>query len=456
MTQIATVIAALSLIQAHGHRPATAARAAAVSSSVVRLAPVGQEALRSGQPVSMTVKLRQRLRARVRVELAAGARRVMIGRPRLLVLRAGALRTIRFVPGAGARRAVAGCKQWRVVATVVSAGTPHSPPRSVKRPLELDPPRCARFFGARSIWNTPIPRNASLDSSGGAVIPAFTQEVDREYRDGHPPNINTTAYSAPIYTVAHTQHLVRVTLDQARGIAPALAQRFAAVPIPAGARPAAGTDSQMVVWQPSRNLLWEFWVMHREGDGWHARWGGRLDQVSRGPGYFTHPFESWGATATSLPLAGGMMTPAELRRGRIPHALAMTVPRTRAGLFAIPAQRTDGTSRSQAAIPEGARLRLDPKLDLRPLHLPLPLRAMAEAAQRYGIIVRDQAANVAFYGEDPTPSGSDPYPRLFGGQSANALLRLFPWRSLQLVHMRVRSAPHPGGGPLPCLLIVCP
>lgn len=301
-----------------------------------------------------------------------------------------------------------------------------------------------------------MPRTASVDSSGGAVVSALAQEVDREYRDGHPPNINTTAYSAPIYTVPQGQRRIRVTLDQARGVAPALERRFAAVPIPAGARSAADTDSQMVVWQPSRNMLWEFWLMHREADGWHARWGGRLDQVSRGPGYFTRPFDSWGATATSLPLAGGMMTPAELRRGRIPHALAMALPRTRAGLFAIPAQRTDGTSRSQAALPEGARLRLDPKLDLRPLYLPRALRAMAEAAQRYGIIVRDQAANVAFYGQDPTPSGGDPYPSLFGGQSTQGLLRLFPWRSLQLVHMRVRSAPHPGGGPLPCLLVVCP
>ena len=49
----------------------------------------------------------------------------------------------------------------------------------------------------------------------------------------------------------------------------------------------------------------------------------------------------------------------ELKAGRIDHALAINLPAPRAGVFAWPAQRTDGTG-PPTALPEGARLRLDP------------------------------------------------------------------------------------------------
>ena len=62
----------------------------------------------------------------------------------------------------------------------------------------------------------------------------------------------------------------------------------------------------------------------------------------REPGYFSsdawpgaEPW--WGATATGLPLLGGLITIDELERGRIDHALAMAIPDARAGVWAQPA-----------------------------------------------------------------------------------------------------------------------
>jgi hypothetical protein len=67
-------------------------------------------------------------------------------------------------------------------------------------------------------------------------------------------------------------------------------------------------------------------------------------------------------------------------------------------------------------------------------------RMMAEAVQRYGMIVRDQTSNaLAFYGEDPSPSGSNPYAALFGNQYPIDLLASFPWDHLQLLKMDLRS-----------------
>ena len=65
---------------------------------------------------------------------------------------------------------------------------------------------------------------------------------------------------------------------------------------------------------------------------------------------------------------------------------------------------------------------------------------MAEAAQRYGIIVRDKTLHaIAFYAEDPTPLGTNPYIRLFGGKTPGVLLESFPWKYLQAVQSNLNS-----------------
>jgi hypothetical protein len=132
------------------------------------------------------------------------------------------------------------------------------------------------------------------------------------------------------------------------------------------------------------------------------------------------------------------MLVSELQAGRIEHALAISVPNARAGVFAFPAQRTDGTSTDPAAVPEGARLRLDPRLNVAALNLPPVVHAMALAAQRYGMIVRDKTLRATgFFAEDPSPTGANPYPQLFGGQAPNQLLARFPWEHLQLIKMQL-------------------
>jgi hypothetical protein len=138
-----------------------------------------------------------------------------------------------------------------------------------------------------------------------------------------------------------------------------------------------------------------------------------------------------------------MITLDDLRRGRIDHALAVGLPAAivRGPAYSWPAQRTDGTSTDPASIPEGAHFRLDPTLDLSTLDLSPAARMIAEAAQRYGIVVRDRSGDVTLYGEDPTPTGADPYPAFLGGQSPLQALQGIPWDRLQLVQMRLSGGP---------------
>jgi hypothetical protein len=139
-----------------------------------------------------------------------------------------------------------------------------------------------------------------------------------------------------------------------------------------------------------------------------------------------------------LSIAGGLITLEDLEKGQINHALAMAIPDPRAGVYASPAERTDGKSTSPLSLPEGAHLRLDPNLNLASLHLSRVMLMIAEAAQRYGIVVRDTASHVTLYAQDPTPTGTNPYlgPHgYFEGKSPQQLLESFPWSHLQLLKM---------------------
>jgi hypothetical protein len=244
---------------------------------------------------------------------------------------------------------------------------------------------------------------------------------------------------------------VQVVLDP--GQDKSLATAFASVPLPGSARPAPGSDRELVVWQPGTDTLWEFWRLRQSHGRWHATWGGQLDHVSTGPGHFTAPHASWGTTATSLALVGGMMTPRELGTGQIDHALSMGVPQPRASGFSRPAQRTDGESPCAHAVPEGARFRLDPALDIASLNLPPPVAAMARAAQKYGIYVRDRSDSVTFYAQSSVSLPTDPYPAIFGGSAPYDLLRSFPWSHLQLTKMSLVGTGR--GNPLQAVLQGC-
>ena len=301
--------------------------------------------------------------------------------------------------------------------------TPPIDPFAVVTPL----PAGTRLFAPTGVWNAPIPVGAPLAADSARLSAALADERRKEAVVKSGPWINTTEWSVAVYTVGAKVPPVRVQLDN---YSPALANNFAAVPIPANATPAGGGDRHLAIHQPATDTLWELWLADHRADGWHAVWGGKMTHVSTNPGYFQSP---WGGSGTSLALLGGLLTIEELRAQRIDHALAIAIPNTAAGALTWPAQRGDGRTTGPTAIPEGTRFRVDPSIDLAKLGLsPLGL-ALARAAQRYGMIVRDTGGNIALYAEDPAPTGSNPYPTLFGGRWPHEILNEIPWDHLQVV-----------------------
>jgi hypothetical protein len=287
------------------------------------------------------------------------------------------------------------------------------------------------LFSPTSFWNRPLPAGEPLDPRSDQLSAALLAEVRREMPTRKGPWINMNAWSVPVYTVGAGVPKLYVKLDV--GVVQ-LQRDFAAVPMPANAHASAGTDAHLVIYQPSSDTMWEMYRARRLADGWHFRWGGKMSNVSSSPGYFPNPL---GASATSLPLLGGLTTIAELKAGKIDHAVAMAVPNTDAAQVTWPAQRGDGRVRGATAIPQGTQFRIDASVDLSKLKLTPVGLAFARAAQRYGMVIRDSADCVTFYAEDPTVTGGpNPYPQILRGQYPDQALANFPWDKLRVVAPR--------------------
>ena len=413
-------------------------------------------------------RARAPIRLSVRVDSAAGRLTVRAGRRRVTLRRH--LRAERCAVPGGMHIAVPQLVRCPPLALPAGPGdvlaTPDAPARATLSVLTATPtptpvptgtptptptptPAPPPLFAPSSVWRAPLPATPALDPAGLEIVGKLQATVAQNLVDRTGPWIETTGSSTPLYVVGPTQPGVRVTLDGGAW-ATSLQQALNAVPVPNNAVPASGPDKHLTVWQPSTDRLWELWHARKLTDGWHADFGGAIQGVSRDPGYYTttswptlsQPW--WGATATSLPVVAGTMLLSELRAGVIPHALSLNIPFARPKAYSWPAQRTDGTSTDLRGIPEGARFRIDPTVNISQLNLPPMTRMMALAVQKYGMVVRDQTAwAVGFHAEDPRQfGGTDPYygsGGFFGGKYPIDLLQKFPWERLQLLKMDLRG-----------------
>jgi hypothetical protein len=305
-----------------------------------------------------------------------------------------------------------------------------------------------RPFAPDSIWNLPVRDDAPLASGSAAQVRWLTGQVQTAGTW-----INTRTCGMPTYWAAPGAATKTVRLDPSAYQDKALIRAWSAVPIPAGATPANCSDKNFAVIQPQPDGTyreWEFWKATQAADGsWTARWGGVTGDLQSDRGVAssrswqdpTAPLLaqrastfSWNVTASSISMMAGVITAADVARGHIDHALALATPDTAKGRFVWPAQRTDGTSVDPDALPEGAHLRLDPSLNLASIPMTPLVRMIAEAAQRYGIVVRDRTwSTTAFYTEEVKAGAADPFAALQAGKSASTALQAFPWSRLQVL-----------------------
>jgi len=135
---------------------------------------------------------------------------------------------------------------------------------------------------------------------------------------------------------------------------------------------------------------------------------------------------------------GGVIWPSELAAGEINHPLSFSYEFPKAGGPVAPATDSDGVSTETFALPEGARIQLDPNFDLDSLSLTSYERTIARAMQEYGLILVDRggAGPIGLYAIDPSSASSNDYTDSWGTADFITLDNLqiadLPFRVLEL------------------------
>jgi hypothetical protein len=253
-----------------------------------------------------------------------------------------------------------------------------------------------RFYSAGSPFNTNISDDARVDPRSDEMIDTLVAEVDE-----HGWAIATSAWTNTVYEAddGAPRHAVELTSSAYAG------QRLLDVPIPDGARVPEDSDGGLVVIDRENECEYDLSrAEKRDGGGWSAWFANALPLDGEG----VYP-RSEAPSASGFASAAGMIMPEELEAGEIDHALAFTMKNTKAGGPVRPATGSDGRSTEPGAIPEGARLQLDPELDLDALGLQPHERTIAEALQRYGMFLVDTGGAVALRVEHTLSTGYE-YP----------------------------------------------
>ncbi|KDR94614.1 hypothetical protein [Peptoclostridium litorale] len=159
------------------------------------------------------------------------------------------------------------------------------------------------------------------------------------------------------------------------------------VPIPDFAVPDPG-EGHMAIIDQSTGYEYDFWLAEKVNGQWTAGWANKI--AYEGDGIYP---EGLSCRGSGLALLGGVIWPEELRSGRIDHALVFSYAFPKAGEPVYPATESDGNSYRIDAIPEGARLQLDPDLNLDALGLTSYEKTIARAMQEYGMILCDNGSS---------------------------------------------------------------
>lgn len=161
-------------------------------------------------------------------------------------------------------------------------------------------------------------------------------------------------------------------------------------PIPRGVRieggPRAAGDRHAILVDRDACHLYELFALRREGGGWAAGSGATWDLRSNR----LRPAGWTSADAAGLPILPGLARYEEVARGRIEHALRVTVSRTRRA-YVWPARHFASDLTDPSLPPMGLRLRL--RADFPLAGFPPQARVVLRALKEYGLIVADNGSD---------------------------------------------------------------
>lgn len=276
------------------------------------------------------------------------------------------------------------------------------------------------IFSGDSVWNQPIEADPVLDPQSPDMVSALLEDgggIAQLYD-----------YGIPVYEVDEDTPRVDVSCTETEWGPCPLEQE--PLRIPDDAVPSAGSDGAMVVIDWSTGRVYDFWRAERLPSGdWTASWGTWASVDGDGVGG-----ADGGSTGAGLNLLGGLIRLDEIEAGEIDHALALVSDKSCPEVYRYPAIKTDGHSSGLPCIPQGARVQLDPAIDVESIPGITPGEiAVAQALQSHGGYLRDSskvAMGIAF--EVPT-GDRDPYPDVAGFPYDYYEMPHIPWSQLRVL-----------------------
>ena len=272
-------------------------------------------------------------------------------------------------PGAIALLAIGAALAGAPIATAAHRGSQpaHAPPREAGCPM----------FPADNPLNQEV-AHAPVDPRSGAYIAAIGANVHLHADFGKDPS-----YGIPYVIVGPEQPKVPIDFTEFPE-----ESNPGPYPIPPDAPIEGGGeegDQHVLVLQTGACKLYELYHATRSGARWQAGSGAVFDLRSNA----LRP-EGWtSADAAGLPILPLLVRYPEVHRGRIDHALRVTVPETQRG-YIHPATHFASDSSDPNLPPMGLRLRLNARFDLAPYHG--EALVILQALERYGLIVADNGS----------------------------------------------------------------
>lgn len=279
-----------------------------------------------------------------------------------------------------------------------------------------------RPFSAGSAFNQLIPAGPVLDTASSA----WARQLGAA---GNAQSALIDETGVAIYTASSTTPRYQVRCTEPWGMCPLSAQP---VPIPTNVTVPSGADGALVVIDRAANRSYEFWQARKSSTGWTASWGSV--NVLDGDGYDPSAASPTGAGISRL---AGVVRMREIAAGHIDHALVFASGISAKGVFRYPASKTDGSNifGSSTPLPEGARVQLDPAVDVDAIPGITPAeKAVGHALQQYGAYDIDNGGYHAmgFSFEMPHPGTASPYASAGLGWDYAGMPHL-PWNRLRVL-----------------------
>ena len=304
-----------------------------------------------------------------------------------------------------------------------------------------------RSFDVQSYWNTTM-ASAPLDPNSSGMINYLKTDSSTSYLQ----LVGTSAdggWGEPIYWAKPTDPVYNVI---STGFS--LAPEMKSVRIPATARVASTTDSQMTVYDLEKGGVYKLQhaSYNASNNTWSAGAGAYYYLGSNGlAGKLAESNEPRNQGHRGVPPGVHAVRWDEIVAGRIDHALkiALNTPSTS---HVWPMLGSDGKSTDPNAIPQGARLRIKPSVDLASLSLSPAARTIATALQRYGALVGDSSGGPSALKVENTVMEGRGW--LWNGVLAADSLKSIPLTSFEVIKLGYKPSltsplPEPTPTPVP-------